>query len=228
MLTYLLTCSLTYLLALGAYSKDPFTSNISTYDAFRSGEWCYSDIVVNRTSFHLRQRLATNSTVIDEFIMKRDTTTVSVPVSVPTSTRAAASSSTAAAAQSAHAPPPPTPSKFTPGVYEGLLTDNDGYCTNCALAVIVSSDHRSAWSWTWDHDGSGVKNVSVVEDCRWWTDTDGEKVTACGGKGEAYYWFWGAPRPFDPSKNSNSIEVFAGRMLDAAGGVVGEWNLTKL
>jgi hypothetical protein len=54
----------------GAYSKDTLGS-IGPWDAFRSGEWSYSDIFVNRTHFELKQRLATNSTVIDHFVLKR-------------------------------------------------------------------------------------------------------------------------------------------------------------
>jgi len=54
----------------GAYGTDEFGS-AGPWDAFRSTEWSYTDIVMNRTHFHLRQRLATNSTVIDEFVLKR-------------------------------------------------------------------------------------------------------------------------------------------------------------
>ena len=54
----------------GAYSKDPF-GTAAPFDAFRSSEWSYSDIYVNRTHFILRQLLATNSTVIDTFTLTR-------------------------------------------------------------------------------------------------------------------------------------------------------------
>jgi hypothetical protein len=54
----------------GAYGKDEF-GIAGPWDAFRSSEWSYSDIVVNRTHFTLRQRLATNSTVIDSFVLTR-------------------------------------------------------------------------------------------------------------------------------------------------------------
>eukprot|EP00939_MAST-03C_sp_MAST-3C-sp1_P004519 g4519.t1 len=53
----------------GAYGKDPFTPTAAPFDAFRSNEWCYSDIYVNRTHFFLRQKLATNGTIIDSFIL---------------------------------------------------------------------------------------------------------------------------------------------------------------
>lgn len=54
----------------GAYSKDTFGLP-GTWDAFRSNEWSYSDIIVNRTHLDFRQRLATNSTVIDSFVLQR-------------------------------------------------------------------------------------------------------------------------------------------------------------
>ena len=53
----------------GAYSKDPFTGPIPAGDAFRSEEWSFSDIFVNRTHFWLRQRLATNGSVIDSMVL---------------------------------------------------------------------------------------------------------------------------------------------------------------
>ena len=54
----------------GAYSKDALGA-AGPWDAYRSGEWSYSDIVANRTHLELKQRLATNSSVIDSFVLKR-------------------------------------------------------------------------------------------------------------------------------------------------------------
>ena len=54
----------------GAYSKDPFGPE-APWDAARSSEWSYSDITVNKTHFALKQRLNTNSTVIDSFVLVR-------------------------------------------------------------------------------------------------------------------------------------------------------------
>ena len=54
----------------GAYSKDEF-GDAGPWDAFRSSEWSWSDISVNRTHFVLKQRLATNSSVIDSFTLSR-------------------------------------------------------------------------------------------------------------------------------------------------------------
>ena len=53
----------------GAYGKDPFFPVEAEFDAYRSSEWCYSDIYVNRSHFILEQKLATNSTVIDRFVL---------------------------------------------------------------------------------------------------------------------------------------------------------------
>lgn len=53
----------------GAYSKDPFTGPIPAGDAFRSEEWSFSDILVNRSHFWLRQRLATDGSVIDNMVL---------------------------------------------------------------------------------------------------------------------------------------------------------------
>eukprot|EP01050_Picozoa_sp_SAG11_P018395 SAG11_NODE_2771_length_2990_cov_2.518506_2_plen_311_part_00 len=55
----------------GAYSKDPFTAPRGAWDAFRSEEWSYSDFLANKTHMVLRQRLATNGTVIDEMVLER-------------------------------------------------------------------------------------------------------------------------------------------------------------
>ena len=55
----------------GAYSKDPFTAPAGAWDAVRSEEWSYSDFLANRTHMWLRQRLATNGSVIDEMVLVR-------------------------------------------------------------------------------------------------------------------------------------------------------------
>jgi hypothetical protein len=55
----------------GAYSKDPFTAAQGEWDAFLSEEWSYSDLLANRTHMWLRQRLATNGTVIDAVVIER-------------------------------------------------------------------------------------------------------------------------------------------------------------
>lgn len=54
----------------GAYGTDEFGS-AGPWDAFRSTEWSYTDIVMNMTHFHLTQKLATNSTIIDEFVLRK-------------------------------------------------------------------------------------------------------------------------------------------------------------
>lgn len=54
----------------GAYSHDMFGPP-ANYDAFRTLEWSFSDIVVNRTHLGLKQRLASNGTTIDEFVISR-------------------------------------------------------------------------------------------------------------------------------------------------------------
>merc|ERR1711871_123222 len=50
----------------GAYSKDTF-GDTGPWDAFRSSDWSYSDITANLTHLVLRQRLTSDSTVIDSF-----------------------------------------------------------------------------------------------------------------------------------------------------------------
>jgi hypothetical protein len=55
----------------GAYSKDPFTAPAGVWDAYRSEEWSYSDFLANRTHMWLRQRAATNGSVIDEMMLVR-------------------------------------------------------------------------------------------------------------------------------------------------------------
>lgn len=52
----------------GAYSSDAFGSP-GPWDAFRTNAWSYSDVTVNRTHAMFRQRLATNGTVIDQFVL---------------------------------------------------------------------------------------------------------------------------------------------------------------
>ena len=54
----------------GAYGKDPF-GDAGPWDAFRSSEWSWSDVSVNRTHFALTQRLANDSTVVDAFVLRR-------------------------------------------------------------------------------------------------------------------------------------------------------------
>mmetsp|Transcript_54517 Transcript_54517/g.118620 ORF Transcript_54517/g.118620 Transcript_54517/m.118620 type:complete len:195 (-) Transcript_54517:29-613(-) len=54
----------------GAYGKDTF-GGAGPWDAFRSNQWSYSDVMVNRTHMVFRQRLATNSTVLDQFTLTR-------------------------------------------------------------------------------------------------------------------------------------------------------------
>jgi hypothetical protein len=54
----------------GAYSHDTF-GPAGPWDAFRSNEWSYSDVLVNRTHLWFRQRYASNGTVQDEFMLTR-------------------------------------------------------------------------------------------------------------------------------------------------------------
>ena len=54
----------------GAYGKDTFGDQ-GPWDAFRSSEWSYSDIHANQTHLVLKQRLTTNSSVIDGFSLTR-------------------------------------------------------------------------------------------------------------------------------------------------------------
>ena len=74
------------------------------------------------------------------------------------------------------------------GRYEGHLTHNEGYCTNCALSLTVTDGSSSEWAWKWDHDSSGKPGAPVDQKCDW-ADTGG-KVSAC--RGHSYYWFSGA------------------------------------
>eukprot|EP01052_Picozoa_sp_SAG31_P039635 SAG31_NODE_5536_length_2470_cov_2.418389_2_plen_89_part_00 len=56
----------------GAYSKDPFTGPSGPWDArFRSEQWSYSDFLANKTHMWLRQRAATDGSVIDEMVLVR-------------------------------------------------------------------------------------------------------------------------------------------------------------
>jgi len=50
----------------GPYSKDTF-GKAGDWDAFRSDEYSYSDIVVNRTHLTLTQRYANGTGVLDKF-----------------------------------------------------------------------------------------------------------------------------------------------------------------
>eukprot|EP00658_Telonema_sp_P-2_P012952 TRINITY_DN14926_c0_g1_i2.p1 TRINITY_DN14926_c0_g1~~TRINITY_DN14926_c0_g1_i2.p1 ORF type:complete len:428 (-),score=55.29 TRINITY_DN14926_c0_g1_i2:437-1720(-) len=54
----------------GAYSKDEF-GPAAGFDAFRSTEWSFSDIYANQTAMVFRQRLATNGSVIDSFVLTK-------------------------------------------------------------------------------------------------------------------------------------------------------------
>jgi hypothetical protein len=45
---------------------------MADYDAFRTLEWSFSDLVANRTHLGLKQRLASNGTTIDEFVLSRN------------------------------------------------------------------------------------------------------------------------------------------------------------
>ena len=54
----------------GAYGPDTF-GGAGPWDAFRTNAWSYSDVLANQTHIVFRQRLATNSSVIDEFVLTR-------------------------------------------------------------------------------------------------------------------------------------------------------------
>ena len=49
----------------------PSACSVGAWDAFRSEEWSYSDFLANRTHMWLRQRLATNGSIIDEMVLER-------------------------------------------------------------------------------------------------------------------------------------------------------------
>jgi len=52
----------------GPYGKDTF-GQAGPWDAFRSDEYSYTDVVVNRTHVVLKQRYSGNSTVFDEIVL---------------------------------------------------------------------------------------------------------------------------------------------------------------
>jgi len=54
----------------GAYSKDTFGPP-AAFDAYRSTEWSFSDVYANRSAMIFRQRLATNGSVIDRFVLTK-------------------------------------------------------------------------------------------------------------------------------------------------------------